>query len=1089
MKKLRAFLFAFLCFGAALHAQWVERNNGLYGGIVNTLATNGSSLFAGTSGGGVFLSANNGATWTATNNGLNNFNIYSLAISSSNIFVGTASGMYLSTNNGMSWTPTNVGLTNSVKSLVTSGSNVYAGGGSGVYFSTNNGTSWTEVNAGLTEKDVRALAINGNNIFAGTYNGIFLSTNNGTSWTAVNNGLTSGNVQSLAVSGTNIFAGTTDGLFLSTNNGASWTPVNTGLTTKYVMSLAVNGSNIYAGTNGGGVFLSTNNGTSWTSSNSGMPNVNVVPSLLANGSDLFGGTINGIYYSSNNGTSWAAVSTGLTSAYASAILTNANNTFAATYNGLYRSVDNGATWTAVNTGLTTPYITSLAAIGSNLFAGTAAGGGVFISTDNGTSWTAVNTGLTTKSVTCLTVNGSNIFAGTSNGVFLSSNNGASWTEVSAGITTKYINCLTFSGSNLFAGIRDGGIYLSTNNGTSWSAVNTGFGSNNTWIGSIVVSGSNVFAGTWDGGVYLSTNNGGAWAATTNIGGSSANSTRYLAIGGGKLFVGTINGVFLSTNNGASWGDGSTGLNRGKFILALSTDANNIFAGTSGSGVWSRSLAEFGSSIPTITSFTPTSGSAGSSVTISGTNFDPTPANNTVKFNGTIATVTSSTAISITANVPISAATGKITVIVGGVTATSQNDFTISGSSTQPEINVRQGLTNIATAGFYDFGSQSISVAGSAVTFTIENTGTGVLSVSGAPKVAITGSNASDFSVNQTATTATVAPAGTTTFSITFSPTVAGAKTAQLSIANDDANENPYVINLTGTGSSISTTPEINIKQGTTNIASAATFDFGNQVTTVAATPLTFTIENTGTGALNLTGNPKVAISGTNSSDYIVTQSATAATVAAGATTSFIVSFSPASPAGTKTAQLSIANNDSNENPYIINLTGVALTCTNPAKPTITQTSNSDFTSSTLTSSAAPTGGTYQWFNNSTAIPSATSQSFITSAIGSYTVRVTVSGGCSALSDPFVIIVTGTEPAIVNELSAYPNPVKDWLTLSLGKFEGKKDITIYQTSGKQMTAQETQGKEASIYVADYPAGMYFVKVATTNSVGVVKFIKQ
>ncbi|MFM8833453.1 MAG: IPT/TIG domain-containing protein, partial [Cytophagales bacterium] len=39
---------------------------------------------------------------------------------------------------------------------------------------------------------------------------------------------------------------------------------------------------------------------------------------------------------------------------------------------------------------------------------------------------------------------------------------------------------------------------------------------------------------------------------------------------------------------------------------------------------------------------------GTSVTITGTNFSTTPANNVVKFNGVTATVTASTATSITA---------------------------------------------------------------------------------------------------------------------------------------------------------------------------------------------------------------------------------------------------------------------------------------------------------------------------------------------------------------------------------------------------------------------------------------------------------
>lgn len=93
-----------------------------------------------------------------------------------------------------------------------------------------------------------------------------------------------------------------------------------------------------------------------------------------------------------------------------------------------------------------------------------------------------------------------------------------------------------------------------------------------------------------------------------------------------------------------------------------------------------SVADFTVTIvpsPTIISFTPIRGPIGNVVTITGTNFSPMSANNTVTFNGTTTSVSASTATSITTTVPIGATTGKITVTVGGNTATSINDFVIT----------------------------------------------------------------------------------------------------------------------------------------------------------------------------------------------------------------------------------------------------------------------------------------------------------------------------------------------------------------------------------------------------------------------------
>jgi hypothetical protein len=118
----------------------------------------------------------------------------------------------------------------------------------------------------------------------------------------------------------------------------------------------------------------------------------------------------------------------------------------------------------------------------------------------------------------------------------------------------------------------------------------------------------------------------------------------------------------------------------------------------------------------------------------------------------------------------------------------------------PEINIKQSTTSYASASTYAFVNQVSGTSSSATTFTIENTGNATLNLSGSPIVAISG-NTSEFTVDQTSTASTVATSGSTTFTVTFNPTSTGAKSAAISIANDDAtgSESPYIINLTGTG--------------------------------------------------------------------------------------------------------------------------------------------------------------------------------------------------------------------------------------------------------------------------------------------------
>ncbi len=232
------------------------------------------------------------------------------------------------------------------------------------------------------------------------------------------------------------------------------------------------------------------------------------------------------------------------------------------------------------------------------------------------------------------------------------------------------------------------------------------------------------------------------------------------------------------------------------------------------------------------------------------------------------------------------------------------------------VSIVDGDATPAAADHTDFGSADVAGGTVTRTFTIQNTGAAALTLSGTPLVAVGGANAADFAVT-VLPSASVAAAGATSFQVRFDPSAAGARTATLSIASNDADENPYNFAIQGTGT---TAPEINLVGNSVSIvdgdatpAAADHTDFGSADIAGGTVTRTFTIQNTGSGALTLSGTPLVVVGGTHAADFAVTV-LPSASVAAAASTTFQVRFDP-SAAGTRTATLSIAGNDADENPY------------------------------------------------------------------------------------------------------------------------------------------------------------------------------
>ncbi|WP_431158221.1 choice-of-anchor D domain-containing protein [Winogradskyella poriferorum] len=261
-----------------------------------------------------------------------------------------------------------------------------------------------------------------------------------------------------------------------------------------------------------------------------------------------------------------------------------------------------------------------------------------------------------------------------------------------------------------------------------------------------------------------------------------------------------------------------------------------------------------------------------------------------------------------------------------------DDVLIESPTPVAEINLLGNATTITdgdttpdVSDDTDFGSVLTTGGTDAHTFTIENTGTASLALTdSSPYVSITGTNASDFTLTANPSTP-ISASGSTTFTITFDPSADGLRTASVSIANDDSDENPYNFDIQGTG--YTPAPEMDVQGNSTSIADGDTTpnvlddtDFGNVDIAGGTNVNIFTIENTGTLTLNLTGSsPYVTVSGTHAADFTVT-TIPSNSISASSSTTFAITFDP-SALGLRTATLSIANDDSDENPYNFDIQG------------------------------------------------------------------------------------------------------------------------------------------------------------------------
>ncbi|MCE7989583.1 MAG: choice-of-anchor D domain-containing protein [Caldilinea sp. CFX5] len=151
-------------------------------------------------------------------------------------------------------------------------------------------------------------------------------------------------------------------------------------------------------------------------------------------------------------------------------------------------------------------------------------------------------------------------------------------------------------------------------------------------------------------------------------------------------------------------------------------------------------------------------------------------------------------------------------------------FTFSSSSTVPEINV--------TPTTIDFGTVNVGSTSAAQAATIQNQGDVSLSLT---NIALSGADAARFAISSNNCGAALNAGASCTVQLTFTPTAAGNRIAQLVITSNDSDESTVNVALSGA------TPSSNGGGGSTGAYNLAVTKSASVSNATISTPFTYTI--------------------------------------------------------------------------------------------------------------------------------------------------------------------------------------------------------------------------------------------------------
>lgn len=158
-------------------------------------------------------------------------------------------------------------------------------------------------------------------------------------------------------------------------------------------------------------------------------------------------------------------------------------------------------------------------------------------------------------------------------------------------------------------------------------------------------------------------------------------------------------------------------------------------------------------------------------------------------------------------------------------------------------------------------------------------------------------------------------------------------------------------------------------------------------------------------------------------------------------------------------------------------------CVNPLKPEIDVSESGS--GLPILNSTSTLGNV--WYLDGNIIPGESGDAITVSESGLYTVQVTIDGCKSEMSGELNLIVTSLEESQENYITLFPNPATDLVTINS---KGQCSIDVMDFTGRVLSTYEMK-QDYSIQhsIADYPEGVYLIRIVTHAYSFVRKFLKK